>query len=528
MLDIVIRNGHIIDGTGAAGFEGDIGIRAGRIEAIGNVRGAGKNEVDANGSVVSPGFIDIHSHSDFSVFVDPNCSSKLRQGITTELNGNCGWSAGPIQGEAKTWIQEKTRQLELPTEFPWDDVDGYLKTLGNVQPAMNMGILIGFGNLRVGAMGYDDREATKTEISQMQYHLREGLAAGGFGLSTGLYFSPESSAKAEEVHQVASVLPEFEALYTAHIRDEGAQSIGLLAAIDEAIDVGTQTGARVQISHLKALGPRAWGLSNDVLSRMEAANNKGNNVMGDQYPYTQTGGNLHSALVPKWALTEGRKGLVERLQNPQTRQRIRDSITELFPLRGGPTRLMVRACAFDRSLQGRTIAAIAEDWKRDPEEVVLKMLEHENVKLISMALDETDVETFMKHPLVMISSDGMVLNDEPPLNSIHTHPRTYGAFPRVIAEYVRGRGLLTLEQAIHKMTAMPAQRFGFKERGTLKDGHWADIAIFSPGEITDLATLSAPHTYPAGISHVIVNGEMAVENGTATGIRSGQVMRRGA
>jgi N-acyl-D-amino-acid deacylase len=528
MYDILIRNGRIIDGTGAPAFEGDVAVNDGRIAAVGSVEGSASKEIDATGTVVAPGFIDIHSHSDFSVLVDPHCSSKLRQGITTELNGNCGWSAGPLRGEAKGWIQEKIRQLGLPTEFPWNDVSGYFEALSRVGPAMNMGVLVGFGNLRVGAMGYDDRAATKSEVIQMQDDLRSGLASGAFGMSTGLYFSPESAAEAAEVTEVASVLPEFGALYTAHIRDEGAQSIGLLAAVDEAIEVGSETGSPVQLSHLKALGPRAWGLAGEVLERIDRARAKGVDVMGDQYPYTQTGGNLHSALVPKWALEGGRAGLVKRLAEPVQRARIREAVTELFPLRGGPDRLMVRACAFDRSLQGRTLGEIASDWKIEPEDVVLKMLEHENVKLISMALDERDVETFMTHPQVMISSDGMVLTDTGVLSSVHTHPRTYGAFPRVLAEYVRNRSVLTLENAIHKMTALPARRMRLDSRGEIREGYWADIVILAPQEIQDLATLSKPHVYPRGIHHVIVNGEVAVEAGEPTQVRSGQVLRYAA
>lgn len=528
MFDIVIRNGLIIDGTGTSAFEGDVAVKDGRIAELGGVQGQGKKEFDAAGAVVAPGFIDIHSHSDFSVLVDPGCSSKIRQGITTELNGNCGWSAAPLKGEGKAWIQEKIRQLGLPTEFPWDDVGGYLGVLEGVQPAINMGVLVGFGNLRVSAMGYDARPATSSEIALMQDDLRDGLANGAFGLSTGLYFSPESAAEVSEVIEVASMLPDFGGLYTAHIRDEGAQSIGLLAAVDEAIQVGAEAKVPVQLSHLKALGPKAWGLADDVLKRIDDARAKGIDVTGDQYPYTQTGGNLHSALVPKWALEGGRTGLVSRLQDLKQRAQIRDAVSELFPLRGGPDRLMVRACAFDRSLQGRTLSEIANDWQIAPEDVVLKMLEHENVKLISMALDERDVESFMKHPQVMIASDGMVLTDKGVLSSVHTHPRTYGAFPRVLAEYVRNRSILTLENAIHKMTALPARRLRLEGRGELREGNWADVVVLSPQEVQDLATLQQPHVYPRGIHHVIVNGGIAVENGEPTQQRTGQVLRQAA
>ncbi|MEX2534505.1 MAG: D-aminoacylase [Trueperaceae bacterium] len=528
MFDIVIRNGLIVDGAGSPSFEADIAIKDGRIATVGSNLGGGKKEIDASGQVVAPGFIDIHSHSDFTVLVDPLCSSKIRQGITTELNGNCGWSAAPLRGEGTNWIQEKVRQLGLPTEFPWDDVKGYLGALEESRPAMNMGILVGFGNLRVGAMGYDARPATGNEIGQMQADLRSGLADGAFGLSSGLYFSPESAAEASEVTAVASVLPEFGGLYTAHIRDEGAQSVGLLAAVDEAIAVGVEAGVPVQLSHLKALGPKAWGLAGAVLQRMDEARANGVDVAGDQYPYTETGGNLHSALVPKWALEGGRAGLTKRLEDPSDRRRIRDAVTELFPLRGGPSRLMVRACAFDRSLQGRTLSEIADDWKIAPEEVVLKMLAHENVKLISMALNEDDVETFMKHPNVMMSSDGMVLADTGVLSAVHTHPRTYGAFPRVLAEYVRKRSVLTLENAIYKMTGLPARRLGLEGRGELQEGNWADVVILSPDDVQDLATLQRPHVYPRGIQHVIVNGGIAVENGAPTSARTGQVLRHAA
>lgn len=528
MFDIVIRSGLVVDGTGSPAFEGDIAIKDGRIAEVGTDLGGGKKEFDATGQVVAPGFIDIHSHSDFTVLVDPHCSSKIRQGVTTELNGNCGWSAAPLRGEGKGWIQEKIRQLGLPTEFPWEDVRGYLDALDESRPAMNMGILVGFGNLRVAAMGYAARAATRREIGQMQADLRGGLASGAFGLSSGLYFAPESAAEAAEVTAVATVLPEFGGLYTAHIRDEGAQSIGLLAAVDEAIGVGIEAGVPVQLSHLKALGPRAWGLAGPVLQRMDEARAKGVDVAGDQYPYTQTGGNLHSALVPKWALEGGRAGLVKRLEDSFDRRRIREAVSELFPLRGGPSRLLVRACAFDRSLQGRTLSEIAADRKIDPEDVVLEMLAHENVKLISMALDEDDVETFMKHPNVMMSSDGMVLADTGVLSEVHTHPRTYGAFPRVLAEYVRKRSVLTLENAIYKMTGLPARRLGLEDRGELRQGKWADLVILSFDDVQDLATLQKPHVYPRGIEHVIVNGGVVVEDGVPTTVRNGQVLRHAA
>jgi N-acyl-D-amino-acid deacylase len=509
-------------------FHADLGIKNGRIERLGPDVATGKKEINAEGMVVTPGFIDIHSHSDFTVLVDPFCSSKIRQGITTELNGNCGWSAAPLRDESADWIQEKIRQLGLPTELAWDSVQGYLSTLANVRPAINMGMLVGFGNLRVGTLGHSSQAATEAQVHQMQADLRDGLVEGAFGLSSGLYFSPESAAEADEVATVASVVAEFGGFYAAHIRDEGAQTIGLLAAVDEAIGVGTQAGVPVQISHLKALGPRAWGLSSTVLQRMDEAQAKGVDVTGDQYPYTQTGGNLQSALLPKWALKGGRQGLIKQLENATDRRRIRDAITDHLPLRGGPDKLMIRACAFDRTLQGRTLSEIAADWKTAPEEVVMKMLAHENVKLISMALDEYDVTTFMKHPNVMVSSDGMVLADTGVLSEVHTHPRTYGAFPRVLAEYVRERQVLTIENAIHKMTSLPARRLKLDARGELQEGYWADIVVFSMTDIQDLATLQRPHVYPRGIHHVIVNGGIAIEEGNQTSLRSGRVLRRAA
>lgn len=523
-FDILLKNGRIIDGKGNPWFRGDVAVTDGRIQAAGpRIQGEAREELDVSQYVVCPGFIDAHTHSDYVFFVDPTAQSKVRQGITTEVIGNCGMSGAPYFGGAKEKLPS------APGGFVpfWKSVPEYLEALAKQPKTVNLALLIGHGTLRAAFVGHEDRPPTPDELTRMKACLSEGLQAGAVGLSTGLYFAPGSFASEEELVELAGIAGRHGTVVTSHIRDEGSRSVGFIPAVLEIIRIGRKARVPVQISHIKAFGPDTWHTSGEVLRILEAARIEGVDVTCDQYPYDTTGGGLGADTLP-YSFQSGKtpKQISEALRKPDVREAIKEAVATNIQKRGGPSVLTIATYPADPRLEGHTLQEICDSRKKDPAEVVMDMLsEGYEAKWNCRSLSQEDVDAFLKYPATMIGSDGSSLSTVGPLSHGNPHPRNFGAFPRVINEYVRQRAVLRLEDAIRKMTSLPAQRFSLTDRGTLAEGMWADIVMLDVDAVRD-ATFEHPKQYPAGIPYVMVNGVWVIKDNEFTRNLPGGLARR--
>jgi N-acyl-D-amino-acid deacylase len=490
--DVVIRNGLVYDGTGAAPVRADLGLRGDRIAALGAVDGEGALEIDAEGLAVAPGFIDVHTHDDFAAILHPDMSFKLLGGVTSCVGGNCGMGAAPHQA-ATLMAQALHPNSTLPE---WEGYAGYLDYLEAHPPSVNLGVLVGHTTLRVAVMGGETREPTEDELEAMKGLLREGLEAGALGLSSGLIYDPGRQAKTDELVALARELRGFGGLYTTHVRDEGA---GLLESFAEAIEVGERADVPVQISHHKATGRDNWGKVTESLRLIEDAQQRGLDVHADQYPYT-AGSTILSAIaeMARLGATEGggSGGM-------------------------GAEDVVIASTASHPEWEGRSMADLAKEFGVSALEAGARILKEEpSATAILHSMSEEDVQTVMRHPSTMIGSDGIpTLGGKP-------HPRLYGSFARVLGHYARDLGLFPFEEAIHKMTGLSAKKFGFSDRGVVREGACADLVVFDPDTIRDVGTFEDPNHYPTGICHVFVNGQQAVRDGQHTGARSGRALRR--
>jgi N-acyl-D-amino-acid deacylase len=525
-FDLVIKGGTILDGTGGPPFPADVGLVGDRIEFIGTISSEqGRRVLDASGLSVAPGFIDIHTHSDGTILAYPTADSRVRQGVTTEVTGNCGGSAAPVGGPDSPALGR-----ELSREGPpatWSDVASYCALLERTRIATNQVLLVGQGTLRRNLVGLVNRPLTPDELQAEIRSLEEALDQGVFGLSTGLEYTPGRFTPTDEIVALARVVARRGGLYASHIRNEEAL---LLEAVDEAIAIGRQTGVRVQISHLKAAGRPNWPKQRGALGLIETARRDGIAVLADAYPYTAYSTGL-TIFLPDWALEGGAPAILARLRDPAARARIRREVGPRIANDPGSADLIVIArveSERNRALVGETLAAIAARWKLDPVEALLKLLEEEetSVSYIGHAMSPENVELVLAHPLVMIGSDGSSLAPVGRAAAARPHPRSYGAYARVLAHYVRERRLLDLTTAIKKMTSMPADQIGLRDRGRIARGLKADLVAFDLAQVQDRATFEDPHQYAAGFVHVLVNGVPVVEGGQPTGARPGQVLRR--
>ena len=532
MLDLLIRNGTVFDGSGRPGFVADVAIEGNRIVHIGRLESAvARQVIDATGKAVAPGFIDIHTHSELPLLVDGRAMSKVMQGVTLEVVGNCGTSPGPRTPVVEARLRALAPADDELQQWTWQTTGEFMDKLQQRGIALNVAFLVGHGSLRTAVMGTEQRPPTPVELRQMQERLRLELEQGALGLSTGLIYAPSMYAQTEELIALARVLREMGRIYASHIRGEGDT---VAEAIDEAITIGRQTGVPVQISHLKATGRQNWGRAPALLRLLEQARGDGIDVMADQYPYVASSTTL-TAVLPPWALSGGIPQLLRRLQDPTQRALIRQQITEdvdgWVPLLRGCTfaDLIIASFAPDPSLEGQSLADIAAQRGLDPSELTLQLLEEAGgeVSIIRFAMSEEDVRTILQHPLVMVGSDGSALAADGPLSRGKPHPRAYGTFPRVLGHYVRDERVLSLPEAVRKMTALPAMRLGLKERGRLVAGYRADIVVFDPATVAERATWANPHQYPCGIEWVLVNGVPVVAHGQHTGARPGRVLRWG-
>lgn len=528
MYDLLIRKGKVIDGTGSPWFLADIGIIGDRIAAIGNLSQAqGKEEILAEGLVVTPGFIDMHTHSDLFILEKRFLAAKIRQGITTDLLGQDGIAAAPLHPDhIEAWKKNLAGLDGTPNiEWDWTSVDSYLNKIEQVGPSYNLSFLVPHGNIRMQVMGLEGRAATKEEIAKMQDVLREAFEQGASGLSSGLIYPPCVYAELEEIEALCQVAAEYGATFVVHQRSEGDT---IVESMQELIDIARKTGMHLHFSHFKICGKKNWGKADEVLSLFDSARAEGIEVTFDQYPYT-AGSTMLSAILPPWAHAGGTVAMLERLNNPADREQMKhdmmqglpnwDSIAEWAGWEG----IYITSVTTEnnRGVVGKHLADIAEmRGEDDPAETALNLiLEEENgVGMIDFVMDDAVVSRIMAHPAGCFGSDGL-LGGEP-------HPRAYGSFPRILGKYVRQDGTLTLVDAIRKATSQPARILGLHDRGIIREGLKADLVIFNPDSVIDKATYEQSRQHPEGINYVIVNGNTVVAGNEERHIPAGKVLRR--
>ncbi len=498
--DLLIRNARVADGAGNPWFRADVAVRGGRIAAVGSLPGLSASRViDAQGQVLAPGFIDVHTHLEGGIEKVPGGDNYLLDGVTTVVTGNCGGS--------ETRLADWFAQLEQTG-------------LG-----LNVASLIGHNSVRRAVMGTENRPATPAELARMQALLEENMRAGAVGFSTGLIYIPGTYADTAEVVALAQAAARHGGVYASHMRDEGAR---VLEAIAEAVRVGRESGLPVQLSHFKIDNRRRWGQADKSLALVEKFRREGVDVVVDQYPYDRSSTNLGITL-PSWALAGGLEQTKARLQDKTTRARIAREMQARLHELGHKNYAYATVASFEpnRDYEGKTIAEINRRKGRRPRvkdeiETILEIIEQGGAQMVYHSMSERDVERIMRYPNTAVASDGGVREWGVGV----PHPRSYGTNARVLAEYVRRRGVLTLEDAIRRMTSLPARTFGFRDRGLIREGMAADLVLFNPETVQDKATFTQPHQYSEGFSLVVVNGVVAAENGKMTGARAGRILRR--
>ena len=526
-FDLIIRGATLVDGTGGPPFRADLGLVGDGIAAVGAIDPEqGRRVLDATGLFVSPGFIDIHTHSDGDILEFPTADSRVRQGITTEVTGNCGGSAAPAfsrTGDAASAQEERTDAEERR----WTDVASYFRVLESTGISLNHALLVGQGTIRETVAGEEDRTLTQEEMGRVLSILEEALDQGAIGLSTGLEYVPGRFTPTEEIVAMARLVSRRGGLYASHVRNEETM---LLEAVDEAIRIGRESGARVQVSHLKAAGTPNWGKQVAALDLIEGARVSGVDVLADAYPYTAYSTGL-TIFMPAWAMDGGWDALARRLDDPQERARIRTELIRRVRQEPGDYDLImvnrVRTEA-GQSMVGKNLAEIATARGVEPVDALLEILMEEegSVGYIGHAMSPENVEMVLSHPLVMVGSDGYSMAPVGEAARSRPHPRSYGTCPRVLGHYCRERGIFDLPTAVKKMTSMPADQVGIPDRGRIARGKKADLVVFDPETVRDEATFEAPHRFPLGIEHVLVNGQVVVSGGEHTGARPGTVIRR--
>ena len=526
MYDLLIENARVLDGTGSPAYNADVAVRGGEIVAIGRLEGNAATTVDASGLFLCPGFIDLHTHSDMSFLLDPTAQSKVRQGVTLELAGNCGSSfCAPLQGAGRELLEARVSQYTDAFDVTWDDFGGYLDALERSGSTLNMAVQVGHGTVRSCVIGLDDRAPSGEELDRMKELVAHSLDAGALGISTGLFYAPGNYARLDEVIALAAVAADRGKLYSTHMRDEGSHSVGLFVALSEAIEIGRRTGVRVEVSHVKCMGPTVWGRAGDVLDLLDRARGEGIDVAGDQYPYTAGSTSLTGALFPRWALDGGREPTLGVMADPELRARLLADIEDTYKHNRSPEGVVIARFTPEVAYEGMNMLQIAERLRCTPEEAALKLYEESDAQVIIYMMQEEDVEVIAGSPLISVGSDGSSLSTEGVLAVGRPHPRSYGTNPRFLARYVREREVVTLEEAVRKMTMLPASRLGLTRRGRIAPSMAADLVAFDPDTVSDTATFESPHSYPVGIPHVAVNGTLVVQDGEYTGATPGKVIR---
>jgi N-acyl-D-amino-acid deacylase len=522
-LDLVIIGGSVVDGTGAAVRRADVGVRDGIIASVGDLSGAEADRViDATGLHVAPGFIDIHSHVDTSLLRDPKAESKVHQGVTTEASGMDGESPAPIGGPALQHSLDAFKE-EFGFECPYRDMDGFLAALERKKTAQNMVVFVGLGTVRDVVLGPDDRPATREEITSMRREVTRAIEQGARGTSTGLEYTPGSFATPAELAEVIRVVPERYRIYATHMRNEGDT---VLEAVDEAIRIARDSGARLQVSHLKAQNPRNWNKQGEALKRLDDAIAAGIDVHADRYPYVAFATDLTS-LFPLWSRDGGTEKFLARLSDRDSLARMRKDVERKVEGLGSWETVLISSVNGEdnKRFQGKTVARIALEEQVDPFTATVRLLvqEQARVGMVGFGMDEAGTEMVLAWKNTMVASDGGAYSPSRP--STQPHPRCYGTFPRAIGHYQRQRKITSLPEMIRKMTSMPAHKLGLADRGVISAGKAADIVLFDYATINDRATFVEPHQFPEGIPFVIVNGIPVVDGGRQSDALPGKVLR---
>ena len=526
MFDIVISNGNIVDGSGKLPYRGSIGIKGDMILKIEATKPlSGGKIIDAEGMVVSPGFVDIHGHSDYFLLVNPQAESKVRQGVTTEIGGNCGYSAAPIFGE-----EAEERKVEYRKQFSldlnWYAVQEYSELLKRIGISMNFAILLGHNTIRASVMGKENRAPGKKELEDMCIAVEKGMNEGAFGLSTGLIYSPACFAKMDEMVALNNVVKRYKGVFTTHMRSEDDM---VVEAINEVIEVARETHVPLQISHLKTSRERNWNKLDRMFQVIESAIDEGLDITCDRYPYIASNTGLQ-AILPDWTTEGDKETRINRLRDGAARGKIRDEILKKHPEPDYWKTIVISTLVSEKNkkYEGMSIAEAADMVGKEPFDFAMDVLieEEMNVSANYFTMCEENLAKIYRKPYTMIGSDSACRAHYGPLAEGKPHPRAFGTFPRVLAIYVREKSIMDISTAVKKMTSDPCRKLGIQKRGELREGFYADLVIFNPDTIVDKATFSEPVQYPEGIESVIVNGKITVEKGEHTGCKSGRVLRK--
>jgi N-acyl-D-amino-acid deacylase len=529
-FDIVITNGQIIDGTGSPWYSGDIGIRAGRIAAIGNLNAAPRTRtIDAHGLVVAPGFIDMLGQSELTVLVDPRLPSKIYQGITTEITGE-GESIAPLNDAILHTDHGAFDQLHVRAD--WRSFRQYFARLEKQGIGINVADYVGATRIRRMVLGDDDVQPKPRQLAQMKELVRQAMLDGAVGVSSSLEYPPAPYAKTEELIALAAEASRFGGIYATHMRSE---STAILQSIDEVIRIAREAHIPVEIWHLKVAGKPSWGHMPEVVAKIDSARAQGIDIAADTYAYTAWGNGL-SAFIPPWAHNGGKAKLLERLKEPGARESIRkdmltpsDDWENEWQQISGPESVLIASVQNPKllPLQGKTLAEVAKLWNEDPMDTIFDFLIQDDAStgIAAFGMSEPDVVLALQQPWVSFDNDSSGVSPEGILGQEHSHPRAYGTFPRILRKYVREEHKLTLEDAIRKSSSLPAERLRLEGRGLLRTGMWADVVIFDPATVRDLATFDNPNQLSQGMDYVLVNGVPVIDEGKMTGARPGKVLR---
>jgi dihydroorotase/N-acyl-D-amino-acid deacylase len=531
-FDVLITGGRIVDGTGAPWYRGDVGLAGDRVRAIGQLAGrSARARIDASHLVVSPGFIDMLGQSEFEILVDTRAASKITQGITTEITGE-GTSLAPLNDRMVVELAPSFSHFGVTAD--WRTLAQYLERLEQrTRPALNLGTFVGAGGLRNYVIGREDRPATPAELDAMKRLVAQAMEEGALGLSSSLQYVPDRFADTNELVELAKVAASYGGIYITHQRSEGAK---IFESLDEVFAIAERARIPAEIWHLKTAYKAQWGRMPEVLARIEAARGRGLDVTANQYPYTRASNGL-DACLPLWVREGGVDRMVARLKDPAQRERIRAEMDDAtvttwenqwYGAGGGDGVLLSSVLHPDlKKFEGRTIAEIARELGKDPRDVVMDfvIIDRGESDVITAIMIEDDVRAALRHPLVSIDTDSSAQAEDGPLSKSKSHPRAWGTFPRILGRYVREEGLLTLEEAVRKMTSRPAARVGLADRGILRPGFAADVVVFDPETIRDVSTFEDPLHYSVGVHHVFVNGRAVVADGKITNERPGRPLR---
>lgn len=532
-IDLLIKNGLIFDGTLSEPLEADVGISGNRIVFIDNRSGLrGKSLgflqkpekiIDAEGLSAAPGFIDTHAHSDFTILADPRAEGKIFQGITTEINGNCGLSAAPLYGDALYQREDDLKELGIRER--WSTFKEYFNLLKKKAPAINFATLAGHGNIRASVKGYKDQELTKSDLKKIRILLMESIKEGAIGLSTGLIYPPGVYSKTEELIEITRCCKDL--IYTTHMRSEGKK---LIESIKEAITIGREAGINVHISHIKTSGEENWHKIEDAIKVMEESRNEGTLLTCDRYPYTASSTDL-DAILPSWTFSGGKEKELKRLGDSGLRKKIKNQILKKISFKDYWKNIFISSLNTDKNMWmlGKSLYDISRIRGREPVNIVFDILVEENLRVgtIFTSMNEDNLKRFLSLSYCMIGTDSSARCFSGPTFKGKPHPRGFGSFPRFLGKYVRDKGLMSMSEGIHKMTMLPARTFNIHKRGVIKKDAFADLVIFDQEKINDRATFEEPFLKPEGISYVFVNGLPAVWEGKITGVRAGRILKHG-